>query len=142
MSMSVQGRNPERITGCCVERGRPSRGGSPPTPSRGSDFGEESVHVPSQLVRLMAEVVGGGEHLRGGRTGLLGHFVHTRDIGGHAIGALRHQLNIVGYVTRGGALLFDCRRDRRSDLVHLANGAADGLDRIYRMSRLVLDSGD
>ena len=63
--------------------------------SSGADLGEEPVDVSTQFVRLAAEVARGSEYLRGRRTSLFGHFVNPGDIGGHTIGPLRHQLNVV-----------------------------------------------
>src|SRR6266702_2566981 len=78
-----------------------------------------------------------GSRSRGIRVGLdAGNVV--RDV----FGALRGELGAAGDLLGGGALLLDRGRDRGSDLVHLADDAADTLDGIDRLAGYLLDIGD
>jgi hypothetical protein len=76
------------------------------------------------------------------RTGLAGAALYIGDVGGNLLGALGCRLHVAGNLLGGSTLLFHGCRDGGRDLGQFFDGAADFLDRIHRLLRRRLDSGD
>src|SRR5690349_20950188 len=96
---------------------------------RGADVLQKSLQLLLEEPTLLRERVGGGEHLRRGRTGGIGALADIADIAGDAGGAARDLLDVARDLTRRRALLLDRGGDACSNLGDLLDGAADPLDR-------------
>src|SRR5664279_3900425 len=100
-----------------------------------ADLELEPVAVAGQRLRC-------GKNLRRGRAGLAGAALHVGDVGRDLLGALGCLLHVAGNLLGRRALLFHRRRDGRGDLRQSFDGAANLLDRVHRLLRRGLDTGD
>ena len=101
-----------------------------------------SVRLVAQHFGLLRQLTRRAQHLGRGGTGLRGCLHDLTDVLRDLVGAGRGLGDVAGDLGRGGALLLDRGGDRRGDLVHLPDGAADAPDRRDRAVGLVLDRGD
>src|SRR3546814_6046313 len=68
--------------------------------------------------------------------------MHTGDVGGNLLGALRGVLRIARDLAGRRLLLLHRARDGGRDLVDFADGVGDGADRADRIAGSRLDAGD
>ena len=76
---------------------------------------QEGPDFARELLGLLGEVGGGGEHHAGGVAGLVGGRADAADIGGDFLGGLRRLRDAAGDLGGGGALLLDRGADRGGD---------------------------
>src|SRR6202171_5883011 len=81
-----------------------------------ANLAKKSIDLTAQLLSLGAQHLRGGFYILRGRAGCIRARADADDVVGHVLGTLRRLLGAAGDFLGRGALLFNCRGDRRSNL--------------------------
>src|SRR5262249_48829882 len=113
-----------------VPAARQARAGTPEPrawPAGGAGVAQELVDLAAEVLRLLAELDCGIDHLGGGGAGRLHALAHAAGIGGYVRGSAR-LLGRGGDLLRLRALAFHRAGDEGRDFPHLVDGRPDALD--------------